>query len=85
MLRFYDGLNRERGVGLSRAHNDVIAEVNRVHKDRFVGLATVPLQYPEEAVKELEKKFIEFLLEILVSEDETDPSKEGTGQATESA
>lgn len=51
----YQGLNRELSIKLSRTQNDMIAEVVRTHPDRFVGLATVPLQYPEEAAKELDR------------------------------
>ncbi len=40
---------------LSRLLNDDIAEKARAHRDRFVGLGTIPLQSPELAVRELER------------------------------
>jgi aminocarboxymuconate-semialdehyde decarboxylase len=42
-------------LDLSRRLNDHIAEVVRAHPNRFVGLATVPLQDPDLAAKELER------------------------------
>ncbi len=40
---------------LARLLNDHIAEVCRAHPKRFVGLATVPMQDPELACRELER------------------------------
>src|SRR3954468_12593210 len=42
-------------LDLSRHLNDHIAEVVGVHPARFAGLATLPLQDPELAAKELER------------------------------
>jgi aminocarboxymuconate-semialdehyde decarboxylase len=42
-------------LDLSRRLNDHIAEVVRAHPNRFAGLATVPLQDPDLAAKELER------------------------------
>ncbi len=42
-------------LDLSRRLNDHIAEVVRAHPNRFTGLATVPLQDPDLAAKELER------------------------------
>lgn len=42
-------------LDLSRRLNDHIAEVVRSHPTRFAGLATVPLQDPDLAAKELER------------------------------
>jgi aminocarboxymuconate-semialdehyde decarboxylase len=42
-------------LDLSRRLNDHIAEVVRHHPERFVGLATIPLQDPELAAGELER------------------------------
>jgi aminocarboxymuconate-semialdehyde decarboxylase len=42
-------------LDLSRRLNDHIAEVVRAHPKRFAGLATVPLQDPDLAAKELER------------------------------
>jgi aminocarboxymuconate-semialdehyde decarboxylase len=53
-LARYD-LDPELGVGYSRIQNEAIAKVVRAHPDRFVGLATVPLQDPGQAANELER------------------------------
>ena len=42
-------------LDLSRRLNDHIAEVVRAHPTRFAGLATIPLQDPELAARELER------------------------------
>ena len=42
-------------LDLSRFLNDHIAEVVRAHPNRFAGLATIPLQDPELAARELER------------------------------
>jgi aminocarboxymuconate-semialdehyde decarboxylase len=42
-------------LDLSRRLNDHIAEVVRAHPARFAGLATIPLQDPEMAARELER------------------------------
>src|SRR5215472_8889628 len=42
-------------LDLSRILNDHIAEVVRQHPDRFVGLATMPMQAPELAIQEMER------------------------------
>lgn len=43
------------GLDLSRRLNDHIAEVVRDHPQRFVGLATIPLQDPDLAAEELDR------------------------------
>lgn len=43
------------GLDFSRYLNDHIAETVAAHPARFVGLATVPLQAPELAIRELER------------------------------
>jgi len=53
-LAGYD-LDPQIGLGYSRIQNDAIAKVVKAHPKRFVGLATVPLQEPHEAAKELER------------------------------
>ncbi len=53
-LARYD-LDPELGVGYSRIQNEAIAKVVKAHSDRFVGVATVPLQDPLEAANELER------------------------------
>ena len=43
------------GLALSQAYNDAASAAHRQHPDRFVGLAMVPMQAPELALKELER------------------------------
>jgi len=50
----YD-IDPKLGIGYSRIQNNAIAEVVRAHPNRFVGLATVPLQDPSAAANELER------------------------------
>lgn len=45
----------EHTYDLSRLLNDHIADVVRAYPDRFAGLATVPLQSPDLAIRELER------------------------------
>ena len=47
------------GLRLARLVNDALAEATRAHPDRFVGLATLPLQDPEVAVIEAERAVTE--------------------------
>ena len=42
-------------VELARFHNDQLSEMVKKHPDRFAAMATLPLQVPGEAVKELER------------------------------
>lgn len=50
----YD-LPLDLGIATSRMQNEAIANAVKAYPDRFVGLATVPLQDPQEAAKELER------------------------------
>ena len=43
------------GLALSQAYNDASSAAHLKHPDRFVGLAMVPMQAPELAVKEMER------------------------------
>jgi len=43
------------GLRLARLVNDAMAEATRAHPDRFVGLATLPMQDPSAAVGELDR------------------------------
>lgn len=45
----------ERGAELARIVNDSMVQAHTAHPDRFVGCATLPLQAPDLAVKELER------------------------------
>ncbi|MGH8162104.1 MAG: amidohydrolase family protein [Gammaproteobacteria bacterium] len=49
----------EHALDLARRLNDHIAEVAAAHPQRFVGLATAPMQSPELAVRELERAVTE--------------------------
>ncbi|HET8632471.1 MAG TPA: amidohydrolase family protein [Thermomicrobiales bacterium] len=46
---------REDSLHAARAINDYIAEVCRAHPGRFLGLASLPWQYPDDAVAELDR------------------------------
>ncbi len=43
------------GIRLARLVNDAMAEATRIHPDRFVALATLPMQDPETAVSEVDR------------------------------
>lgn len=45
----------ELGTRLARAVNDAMSEAHRAYPDRFVGLATLPMQDPKRAVEELDR------------------------------
>jgi aminocarboxymuconate-semialdehyde decarboxylase len=47
------------GLRVARIVNDALAEATRAHPDRFMGLATLPLQDPEAAVTEAERAVTE--------------------------
>jgi aminocarboxymuconate-semialdehyde decarboxylase len=47
------------GLRLARLVNDAMAAASRLHPDRFVGLATLPLQDPEAAAAEAERAVTE--------------------------
>jgi aminocarboxymuconate-semialdehyde decarboxylase len=51
--------NGALGVRLAKLINDALAEANRAHPDRFMGLATLPLQDPAAAVTEAERAITE--------------------------
>ena len=45
----------ELGTRLARAVNDGMSAAHRAHPDRFVGLATLPMQDPRRSVEELDR------------------------------
>jgi len=45
----------ELGTRLARAVNDAMSEAHRAHPERFVALATLPMQEPKRAVEELDR------------------------------
>ena len=48
-------LDRVEATDTARIVNDFLAEQVRAHPDRYIGMATLALQYPEQAVRELER------------------------------
>ena len=52
---FMSGYDSETRLGVAMAQNDGVAEVVKAYPDRFVGLATVPLQDPLSAADEMER------------------------------
>lgn len=51
----YPDVAPDAGLAIAQVNNDALAEVGRRHPDRFVPLASVPLQDPPAAAKELER------------------------------
>ncbi len=49
----------ELGEAIARATNDGFAELARAHPDRFAPLATLPMQHPARAARELERAVLE--------------------------
>ncbi|HXV83295.1 MAG TPA: amidohydrolase family protein [Candidatus Binatia bacterium] len=68
------------GLRLARLVNDAMAEATRLHPDRFVALATLPVQDPEAAVSELNRAVTElgcrgvYLGTNVLGKELTDPS-----------
>lgn len=56
MVYWADGV---LGLHLARLVNDAMAEAARLHPDRFVALATLPMQDPEAAVSEVDRAVTE--------------------------
>jgi aminocarboxymuconate-semialdehyde decarboxylase len=54
-VMFSYGAPVSEALALARLLNDHIAEVVAQHPRRFIGLGTLPLQSPDEAVRELER------------------------------
>jgi aminocarboxymuconate-semialdehyde decarboxylase len=52
---FFYSYDAADALHLARMWNDGVAEICRAHPDRFVGLATVPMQAPDLAVAEMER------------------------------
>jgi len=52
---FFYEVENDLAVELARYHNDQLSEMVKKHPDRFAAVATLPLQGPSEAVKELER------------------------------
>jgi len=56
---FYYWVEPALGARIAAAQNDGMAELVRAHPDRFVGLATLPMQDPERAAAELDRAVTE--------------------------
>jgi aminocarboxymuconate-semialdehyde decarboxylase len=52
---YYYSVDADLGLKLSQKQNDHIAEIVRAYPDRFVGMATVPMQDAGKAAAELER------------------------------
>jgi aminocarboxymuconate-semialdehyde decarboxylase len=52
---FFYEVESDLAMELARYHNDQLSEMVKKHPDSFVAVATLPLQVPDEAVKELER------------------------------
>jgi aminocarboxymuconate-semialdehyde decarboxylase len=52
---YFYWLDEDVAPGVSAMQNERIAEVVAGNPDRFVGIATLPMKYPDAAVKELER------------------------------
>ncbi|MEK9722476.1 MAG: amidohydrolase family protein [Rhodospirillaceae bacterium] len=54
-FQYYYWADAEVGRAAARDMNDEMAEICAAHPDRFVALATIPMQNPEMAVAEMER------------------------------
>jgi aminocarboxymuconate-semialdehyde decarboxylase len=52
---FFYEVEEELAVELARFQNDQLSKMVRMYPDRFAAMATLPLQVPNEALKELER------------------------------
>ena len=53
-LQYYYGVEPELGRQIARTINHRLADVTALHPNRFAPLGTLPMQSPQDAVKELE-------------------------------
>ncbi len=51
----YPGVDAERGLAIAQVHNDSVAAMVPKRANRFVGMASVPMQAPDLAARELER------------------------------
>jgi aminocarboxymuconate-semialdehyde decarboxylase len=51
----YPGVDARRGLAVAQTHNDSVATFAATRSDRFIGMASVPLQDPPLAAHELER------------------------------
>lgn len=52
---FFYEVEKDLALELARFQNDQLSELVKKHPDRFAAMATLPLQVPDEALKELER------------------------------
>jgi len=53
-------LDHDEALDVSKRHNEAVAKIVDDHPDRFLAYASIPLQAPELAAKELERCFKEY-------------------------
>jgi aminocarboxymuconate-semialdehyde decarboxylase len=63
----YPGVAAERALAVAQTHNDSVAALAARRPDRFVGMASVPLQSPPIAVRELERAHKLGLVGVMIS------------------
>lgn len=56
---FYYNLEGEEAIGFAQHQNNRLAEIARAYPDRFISMATVPLQNVEAAVVEMERAVVD--------------------------
>ena len=63
----YPGVEAERALAVAQTHNDSVAALAARRPERFVGMASVPLQAPALAVRELERAHKLGLVGVMIS------------------
>jgi len=63
----YPGVEPERALAVAQSHNDSVAALATRQPERFVGMASVPLQAPALAVRELERAHKLGLVGVMIS------------------
>ena len=63
---FRDHLDKDVAIACTRAVNDEIAEAVSLHPDRFLGLAALPLQDTDAALRELDRAINELKLRGII-------------------
>src|ERR687886_1038819 len=63
----YPGVEPERALTVAQTHNDSVASLAARQPERFVGMASVPLQAPSLAVRELERAHQLGLVGVMIS------------------
>ena len=63
----YPGVEPERALTIAQTHNDSVATLAARQPERFVGMASVPLQAPALAARELERAHELGLVGVMIS------------------